>query len=155
MRPLQLQLAVLLTDCVRFHCCSPIVSASCVRFSCCSPVESVCSPNRSGRLQPLSSAFSIGRLHRRSRVTSVVLPPEHPTSVAHINTDQRKLASFPGPAQLFVACSTEKRGEPGMFPHVSITVIDKRPKFSERKSEVTDYTFNAWCVCDSRPPLAR
>ena len=30
------------------------------------------------------------------------------------------LASFPGPAQLFVACSTEKRGEPGMFPHVSI-----------------------------------
>ena len=27
------------------------------------------------------------------------------------------LASFPGPAQLFVACSTE---EPGIFPHVSI-----------------------------------
>ena len=31
------------------------------------------------------------------------------------------VASFPGPTQLFVACSTEKRGEPGMFPHVSIT----------------------------------
>ena len=27
------------------------------------------------------------------------------------------LASFPGPAQLFIACSMEKRGEPGMFPH--------------------------------------
>ena len=34
---------------------------------------------------------------------------------------QLGLASFPGPAQLFVACSTEKQGEPGMFPHVSIT----------------------------------
>ena len=31
------------------------------------------------------------------------------------------LASFSDPAQLFVARSTEKRGEPGMFPHVSIT----------------------------------
>ena len=31
------------------------------------------------------------------------------------------LASFPGPAQLFVACSTEKRGEPGIFSHVSMT----------------------------------
>ena len=30
------------------------------------------------------------------------------------------LASFPGPAQLFVACSTEKRGEPGIFSHVSM-----------------------------------
>ena len=28
-----------------------------------------------------------------------------------------KLASFPGPAQLFVACSTEKRGELGIFSH--------------------------------------
>ena len=31
------------------------------------------------------------------------------------------LASFPGPAQLSVACSTEKRGEPGIFSHVSMT----------------------------------
>ena len=31
------------------------------------------------------------------------------------------LASFPGPAQLFVACSTEKRGEPGIFSHVNMT----------------------------------
>ena len=31
------------------------------------------------------------------------------------------LASFPDPAQLSVACSTEKRGEPGNFSHVSMT----------------------------------
>ena len=30
------------------------------------------------------------------------------------------IASFPGPAQLFVACSMEKRGEPGIFSHVSM-----------------------------------
>ena len=30
------------------------------------------------------------------------------------------LASFPGPAQLLVARSTEKRGEPGIFSHVSM-----------------------------------
>ena len=29
------------------------------------------------------------------------------------------LDSYPGPAQLFVAYSTEKRGEPGIFSHVS------------------------------------
>ena len=31
------------------------------------------------------------------------------------------VASFPGTAQLSVACSTEKRGEPGIFSHVSMT----------------------------------
>ena len=31
------------------------------------------------------------------------------------------LASFPGPAQHFVACSMEKREGPGMFPHASMT----------------------------------
>ena len=31
------------------------------------------------------------------------------------------LASFLGPAQLSVACSTEKWGEPGIFSHVSMT----------------------------------
>ena len=31
------------------------------------------------------------------------------------------LASFPGPTQLSIACSTEKRGEPGIFSHVSMT----------------------------------
>ena len=31
------------------------------------------------------------------------------------------LASYPGPAQLSVACSTEKRGKPGISSHVSVT----------------------------------
>ena len=31
------------------------------------------------------------------------------------------LALFPGPAQLSVTCSTEKRGEPGIFSHMSMT----------------------------------
>ena len=31
------------------------------------------------------------------------------------------VASFPGPAQLSVAFSTVKRGEPGIFSHVSMT----------------------------------
>ena len=31
------------------------------------------------------------------------------------------IASFPGPAQLSVACSIEKQGEPGIFSHVSMT----------------------------------
>ena len=30
------------------------------------------------------------------------------------------IASFPSPAQLSVACSTEKRGEPGIFSHGSM-----------------------------------
>ena len=41
--------------------------------------------------------------------------------VTTVDTIQFQVASFPGPAQLFVACSTEKWGEPGMFHHVSIT----------------------------------
>ena len=41
--------------------------------------------------------------------------------------DSAPLASFPGPAQLSVACSTEKRGEPGIFSHVSdITKMNER-----------------------------
>ena len=30
-------------------------------------------------------------------------------------------ALFQGPSQLSIACSTEKRGEPGIFFHVSMT----------------------------------
>ena len=30
-------------------------------------------------------------------------------------------ASFPDPAQLLLTYSTEKRGEPGVFSHVSMT----------------------------------
>jgi len=31
------------------------------------------------------------------------------------------LALFIGPAQLFIVCSTEKWGEPGIFSHMSMT----------------------------------
>ena len=41
------------------------------------------------------------------------------------------IASFPGPAQLSVPCSTEKRGEPGTFSHVSDVTTNK--KINERK----------------------
>ena len=40
------------------------------------------------------------------------------------------IASFPGPAQLSVICITEKRGEPGIFSHLSIT-YGKWWKFAE------------------------
>ena len=33
---------------------------------------------------------------------------------------QISLASFPGPAQLSDACSTVKRGEPGIFSYMSM-----------------------------------
>ena len=33
----------------------------------------------------------------------------------------RSLASFPGPAHLSIACSTEKQGEIGIFSHMAIT----------------------------------
>ena len=41
--------------------------------------------------------------------------------LANNSAEMYKLASFPGRAQLSVACSTVKRGEPGIFSHVSIT----------------------------------
>ena len=37
---------------------------------------------------------------------------------------QISLASFPGFAQLFIACSTVKRGEPGIFSHVSMMLSE-------------------------------
>ena len=68
------------------------------------------------------------------------------------------LASFPGPAQVFVACSMEKRGEPGMFPREHY-VTDKWPNLAERKNEVLHIvqptTRSMLGVYDSRPPLAR
>ena len=36
------------------------------------------------------------------------------------------IASFPGPAQLSVARSTEKRGEPGIFSHVSDVTTNEK-----------------------------
>ena len=40
--------------------------------------------------------------------------------------NQYGLASFPGSAQLSVACSTEKRGEPGIFSHVSDVTTNEK-----------------------------
>ena len=48
-------------------------------------------------------------------------PEQARASSKLVMAHSRILVSFPGPAQLFVACSTEKRGEPGIFSHVSMT----------------------------------
>ena len=39
-------------------------------------------------------------------------------SLRIIRGSKNNLVSFPGPAQLSIACSTEKRGDPGIFSHV-------------------------------------
>ena len=91
--PLQL----LLTACVRFSGCFPTVCAStasrlhplrlllpnCVRFNCCSPIVSACSTS--------CSIFSnilceVQGSVRRMRITSLVLPYKHPTSITHTHT---------------------------------------------------------------------
>ena len=36
------------------------------------------------------------------------------------------VASFPGPAQLSVACSMEKQGEPGIFSHMSDVTTNEK-----------------------------
>ena len=57
-----------------------------------------------------------------SRVVHILLfpSPGKIEACAQGSTCNKSLASFPGPTQLFVACSTEKRGEPGIFSHVSM-----------------------------------
>jgi len=47
----------------------------------------------------------------------MIISRDKPTRYA---ATKLKVASFPGPAQLSVACSTEKQGEPGIFSHVSM-----------------------------------
>ena len=42
-----------------------------------------------------------------------------------------KAASFPGPAQLSITCSTEKWGEPGIFSHMSDVTTNE--KFNEHR----------------------
>ena len=54
------------------------------------------------------------------------------------------VASYPGPAQLFVACSMEKQGEPSIFS-------ENGKKFGRTNRLCfaycsTDYTLNARCV---------
>ena len=45
---------------------------------------------------------------------------EEDSNVSQLCSNSYILASFPGPAQLSIACSTEKRGEPGIFSHVNM-----------------------------------
>ena len=66
LRPFQL-----LSDCIRFGCCSPIASVStalrlhplllllpdCICFNRCSPIASTCSPSCSGRFQPMPNVL--------------------------------------------------------------------------------------------------
>ena len=66
-----------------------------------------------------------------------------------------QLASYPGPAQLSVTCSTEKWGEPGIFSHgrwhnrkVMKICRTNRVHFAYYS---TDYTLNAWYVWQSPP----
>ena len=66
------------------------------------------------------------------------------------------LALFPGPAQLSVPCGTEKRGGPGMFPHVSIL---RNRQMAKQKREVLHVvqptTHSMLGVYGSHSPLAR
>ena len=69
-------------------------------------------------------------------------------------TDTLDYSSFQGPAQLFIACNTEKRGDPSWyaFPREHY-VIDKWPKFSEQKSEVSLNQLHVQClVCMTVAP---
>ena len=45
------------------------------------------------------------------------------------------IASFSGPAQLFVTCSTEKWGEPGIFSHVSMMKSTNAKKKKKNQNE--------------------
>ena len=68
------------------------------------------------------------------------------------------VASFPGPAQLFVVCSTEKRGEPGMFCHMGLRNRQMAKNFRTKKQVlriVQPTTRSTFGVYDSRPLLAR
>ena len=61
-----------------------------------------------------SIVISVAGDHRPTLTTARQL------ELCTIRTCVYRIASFPGPTQLFVACSTEKRGEPGIFSHVSM-----------------------------------
>ena len=97
-------LQLLLATCVRFSCSSPISTATRLRplrlllpyCVCCSPIVSVsrsspiasaCSLTSSGRFQPMPNVLEVQYIEgRRSRVTSLVPPHEHPTSVTRTRT---------------------------------------------------------------------
>jgi len=102
-------LQLLLPDYVRFNCCSPIMSTSrcslvvptsvaaprlhqlllllpnCISFCCCSRITSASAA--APRLRPLVITHMQYKVHvRRSRVISLVPPPEHPTSITHAHS---------------------------------------------------------------------
>ena len=104
LRPLQL----LLPDCVRFNC-SPIASTSavaprlrplqlllrlhlqlpdCVCFDCCSPILHLSAVLEAAHAQCSRTFFAEFEV-RRSCVTSLVPPHEHPTSVTHTHTHRQ------------------------------------------------------------------
>ena len=58
------------------------------------------------------------------------------------------IASFPGPTQLSVACSTEKQGEPGIFSHEHDIINGKNFQNKQLCFAYcsTDYTLNARCI---------
>jgi len=68
---------------------------------------------------------------------------------------QVKVASFPGPAQLSIACSMVKWEEPGIFSRVSMTQSVKGKNLPNEQAAFrifsTDYTLNTRCVRQSPP----
>ena len=111
------ELQLLLSDCVCFNCSSPIVSAStaapqlcplqlqlpdCVHFNCSSPIASASttaprlhSPAVPEDSSPCPMFFAELEIEvRRSHVTSLVPPHEHPTSVTHIQTNTVKILMY-------------------------------------------------------------
>ena len=100
LRPFQL-----LLDCIRFSCCSLIAYAStvapqlrpiqlqlpdCVRFDCCSPPAVLEDSSPCPMFSSQNSRFSKLEV-RRLRVTSLVPPHEHPTSVTHTHKHTVKM----------------------------------------------------------------
>ena len=58
------------------------------------------------------------------------------------------IASFPGPTQLSVACSTEKQGEPGIFSHEHDIINGENFQNIQLRFAYcsTNYTLNARCI---------
>ena len=61
----------------------------------------------------------------------------------------KQLASFPGPAQLSVASSTKKRGEPGIFLTWADVIRNRKMAKKHFACSSTDYTLNARYIWQS------
>ena len=53
---------------------------------------------------------------------------------AMVSGNRGRVALFPGPTQLFIAISTEKRGDPGIFSHVSMTYSENGENFQDKQA---------------------